>query len=239
MNFLNNQWLIGIGTSIISGIIVFFITKKFFSTKENKEYSQKVKTANNEILYAIRPLVVQKKIPQIDIINSLILSISNKYNVVVGDLYKITSLINDLINEVMSNAFLSSEQKLELCNLLQGMKQTEKKDADNENIIDHKADSKAASTTYLSLIVSIMASMMALMVFVFNYFKEKNMILTESKLSGSFLITFITVLIAITTLTMTAALKIFKDKEIARRLHVPESKEFDDSEKLIEKKNGT
>jgi len=62
MGWLNNQWVIGIGTSIISGFLVFFFTRKFFTEKQNREYDQKIRTANNEILYAVRPLIVEKTV---------------------------------------------------------------------------------------------------------------------------------------------------------------------------------
>lgn len=63
MDILNNPWVTGIGGGIISSLIVFFVTKYLFSKKENREYLQKIKTANNEILYSIRPLVIEKKLP--------------------------------------------------------------------------------------------------------------------------------------------------------------------------------
>ena len=47
MGLLNNPWFIGIGTSIISGLLVYVITRKFLANKENKEYNQRIKTANN------------------------------------------------------------------------------------------------------------------------------------------------------------------------------------------------
>ena len=63
MGWINNQWVIGIGTSVISGFLVFLFTKRFFTDKQKREYDQKVKTTNNEILYAIRPFIVEKTKP--------------------------------------------------------------------------------------------------------------------------------------------------------------------------------
>lgn len=50
-NILNNAWVTGIGGGIISSLIVFFVTRYFFSKREKREYLQKIETANNEILY--------------------------------------------------------------------------------------------------------------------------------------------------------------------------------------------
>ena len=53
MNFLYNPWFIGIGGGIVSSLIVFFVTRAISNRKGNKEYLQRIKTANNEILYSL------------------------------------------------------------------------------------------------------------------------------------------------------------------------------------------
>lgn len=129
---LNNPWVSGIGGGIISSLIVFFVTKYFFGKKERKEYVQKVETANNEILYSIRPLVIEKKIPTKEILTAIQISTAKKYGVLQSDLYDEFSLCYDLINEIMANSFLSSDQKLEFCALLQSMRDINK----SENLSD-------------------------------------------------------------------------------------------------------
>lgn len=126
IEILNNPWVTGIGGGIISSLIVFFVTRYFFSKREKREYIQKVETANNEILYSIRPLVIEKNIPTKDILSSVRISTAKKYRVKQEDLYNEFSLSNDLINEIMGNSFLSSDQKLDFCKLLQTMKETDR-----------------------------------------------------------------------------------------------------------------
>jgi len=46
--FLNNPWTIGIGGGVFSGLLVTLITRYLFSRKENREYLQKIVTANHE-----------------------------------------------------------------------------------------------------------------------------------------------------------------------------------------------
>src|SRR5690606_36341678 len=127
-DIFNNAWVTGIGGGIISSLIVFFVTRYFFSKREKREYIQKTETANNEILYSIRPLVIEKKIPTKDILNAVRISTAKKYGVQQEDLYNEFSLSNDLINEIMGNSFLSSDQKLEFCELLQTMKKDDSED---------------------------------------------------------------------------------------------------------------
>lgn len=126
IEILNNPWVTGIGGGIVSSLIVFFVTKYLFSKKENREYVQKIRTANNEILYSIRPLIIEKKLPTVDILSAIRISIAKKYGIKQEDLYNDFSLSNDLITEIMGNSFLSSEQKLEFCDLLNQMKSKQK-----------------------------------------------------------------------------------------------------------------
>lgn len=122
LEFFSNSWTVGIGGGIISSLIVFFMTSKIFSRRENKEYQQKVRLANNELLYAIRPLVVEKNMPTIDIINSLLRATSKKYSIQISDLYTKESIADDLTKEVMDNPFLTSESKLQYCCLTEDIK---------------------------------------------------------------------------------------------------------------------
>lgn len=122
MDILNNPWITGIGGGIISSLIVFFITQYLFRKKERREYLQKIKTANNEILYSIRPLVIDKKLPTNEVVSAIRLSTAKKYGIEQEDLYNTFSLYNDLVTEIMGNSFLSSDQKLDFFNLLKPMK---------------------------------------------------------------------------------------------------------------------
>lgn len=83
--------------------------------KQNKEYLQKVNAANNEILYIIRPLIVDKKIPEYDLLSSLINSTAKKYLVNRKDLYTKECLVDDIIKEILGNPFLSTTAKTEYC----------------------------------------------------------------------------------------------------------------------------
>lgn len=160
MEFTNNPWVTGIGGGIISSLIVFFVTKYLFSKKENKEYLQKVKTANNEILYSIRPLVIEKRLPTTEIISAIQSSIAKKYGVKQNDLYNELSLYDDLVFEIMANSFLSSEQKLEFCSLLNQLK-SNKSEKENVKIV-YIQDRNKESSKYISMLLAISSFTMVL-----------------------------------------------------------------------------
>lgn len=160
MDILNNPWVTGIGGGIISSLIVFFVTKYLFNKKENKEYQQKIKTANNEILYSIRPLVIEKKLPNEDIISAIKISIAKKYGIKQDDLYTEFSLYNDLVMEIMENSFLSSEQKLEFCELLKQM--INKQNIQEKIEVVYIQEKNSTSSKYSSMLLALSSFTMVL-----------------------------------------------------------------------------
>ena len=177
INFISNAWTIGIGGGIVSGFIVFWVTNFFFTKREKKEYLQRVKTANNEILYAIRPLIVSQKIPVQAIIESLILSTSRKYMVNTTNLYTTQRLVEDLIKEVLDNAFLDADRKLEYCNIVNKIvNQADKKNIDltrdtPKTIISYEG--KDTKVTEMSLILSVIAAIATLAFVLYDKNKER------------------------------------------------------------------
>ncbi|SFW46625.1 hypothetical protein [Chitinophaga sancti] len=107
---------------ILASLIVFLMTRHFFSKNGKTDYRKKLEIANNEMLYSIRPLLVEKKVPSKEILMAVRFSTAKKYGVEQNDLYDEFSLTSDLINETIANSFLTSDQKLEFCNLLQSIK---------------------------------------------------------------------------------------------------------------------
>jgi hypothetical protein len=107
---------------ILISVIVFLLTRHFFSRHGKTDYMKKLEIANNEMLYSIRPLLVEKKVPSKEILVAVRFSTAKKYGVEQNDLYDEFSLTSDLINETIANSFLTSDQKLEFCNLLQSIK---------------------------------------------------------------------------------------------------------------------
>jgi large-conductance mechanosensitive channel len=209
---LNNPWVTGIGGGIISSLIVFFVTRYAFSRKEKKEYNQKLETANNEILYSIRPLIIEKKIPSSDIFQSIRLATSKKYGVNPEDLYSEFSISNDLINEIMNNSFLSSDQKLELCELLNTMK-TPKTSVDKSKEIEivYVKEKDGLSSKYNSILLAMVsfATVLAMTLTI----TQKGLFETEELLKDKFSILITATIIPLMAMTLLYVIKDLKNRE--------------------------
>lgn len=178
-DLIANPWIVGIGGGVISSLIVFFITKFFLSKKENKEYDQKVRLATNEVVYAVRPLVIDKAIPSNDVLAALRSAIAVKYGVKVSDVIGIKQLVSILVLEILSNSFLNSSQKNEYCNLLMTMKDEPKQTPSNDV---HKR--KSERNLYISMMLSLLCFGMVLGSVVAS--KEKNVENVEVYKQGFF-----------------------------------------------------
>lgn len=178
-DLIANPWIVGIGGGVISSLIVFFITKFFLSKKENKEYEQKVRLATNEVVYAVRPLVIDKAIPANGVLAALRSAIAVKYGVKVSDVIGIKQLVSILVLEILSNSFLNSNQKNEYCNLLMTMKDEPKQTPSNDV---HKR--KSERNLYISIMLSLLCFGMVLGSVVAS--KEKNVENVEVYKQGFF-----------------------------------------------------
>jgi len=232
---LNNPWVTGIGGGIISSLIVFFVTRYFFSKREKREYIQKVETANNEILYSIRPLVIEKNIPTKDILSAVRISTAKKYGVKQEDLYNEFSLSNDLINEIMGNSFLSSEQKLDFCKLLQTMKETDKGiNSQKEVEVIYLNEKDSISSKYNSILLAMTTFAMVLTM---TLFLTKNATVNDELglFKDKFSIISIVTIIPIFAMTLLYLLKLLKDRERHIRTDI---KQKENNEDQNEEKNG-
>lgn len=232
---LNNPWVTGIGGGVISSLIVFFVTRYFFSKREKREYLQKVETANNEILYSIRPLVIEKNIPTKEILSAVRISTAKKYGVKQEDLYNEFSLSNDLINEIIGNSFLSSEQKLDFCKLLQTMKETDKGQLNQKEIeVIYLNEKDSLSSKYNSILLSMTTFAMVLTMTLFST-KNATVDNEHGLFNDKFSIISIVTIIPIVAMTTLYLLKLIKDREQHR---IPTLKKKEKDLDLNEEKNG-
>jgi len=177
MDIFSNPWVIGVGGGIISGLLVTLITRYLFSRRERREYQQKIETANNEIIYALRPTIAEKVIPTDSMLDALFSATARKYGANETDLYSKVGLANELIKEVMDNTFLSSQQKIEFCDLLSTLKKKNDKstsESKTEIITITKRDSFDPS-----FLLGLTTAMMALVLTLYSYVKDKDSFLLE------------------------------------------------------------
>lgn len=229
-DFFNNQWTVGIGGSIISGIIVYLITEQIFKRKINKEISENIRLANAEIIYAIRPLVAANVAPSNSMISSLIKSTAKKHDVLSNNLIDWPDIVDQLTKEVLENSFLTPENKLQYCQFLNGLLnqyQDPEKPAESEKSdLKYFITRKNTFATEIATIISIFfAALSAIITFLL---KNK---FVDDKLSTKTLISNETVLGLIALFAVSAMViariymsnrksKILKEQiDEARRLH--------------------
>lgn len=191
---------------------MYFATKYFFNKKEHKEYNQKIKIANNEILYAIRPLIIDKKLPCQNSFASLLLSVSNKYGIKLKDLYNNESLANDLIAEILENPFLQTVQKEELCQIILKFKLQKNEKEANIIYIPKFVDTESRLTSYI-LAISSFAMILATTLLIAKETKSYEPSELEKRLFGDNIIVFITAtLIPLVILSAMYTIRIFHKK---------------------------
>lgn len=209
-DIINNPWVTGIGGGIISSIIVFFITRYIFSKKEKKEYLQKIETANNEILHSIRPLIVEKEIPDNELVNSVRHSIAKKYGVKSEDLYSDLSLSNDFICKIMSNSFLSSQQKLEFCTNIKKLKEKPKTLSD-KNVEYVYLNRKSSLSQINSVMLASMTGVMVMMTTFLVAYKDSGL---DNVLKDKITLISTAIIFPIVSIAIVSVFKLIKEKDL-------------------------
>lgn len=168
IQIVNNPWVIG----LVVGFVVAWISSVLFSKSDNKEYRQKIVTANQEILYAVRQGVPDGKLASLEMLRSLVAATASKYSVEEYDLYKPRDVADHLIKEVMDSSFIAVDIRNQYCGALADLKN---QDIKSQRIKDEKErkDYLSVHQRRLRLVSSAMLGVMtAAMTVVINI--EKN-----------------------------------------------------------------
>ncbi len=115
LDFLTNEWVVGIGGGVLSGLIVTLLTRYIFTKRDNREYYRKLDLVNKEILYALRPGISEGAMPNEAILKALIIATSRKYKVNSQDVFQPKQIAEELIKEIMDSSFISFESKSTYC----------------------------------------------------------------------------------------------------------------------------
>ena len=113
LELFKNPWVVGIITGIISGIVVFFVTKFIVKKAGKAEYFQQVKNANNSIINALKPYIADRGLPERMVFEAIINSTARKFGVLTKDLYSVEIFCEELIQEIITDIYVSSEKKAE------------------------------------------------------------------------------------------------------------------------------
>lgn len=120
-DWLNNTWIAGIGTGLLSGLLVTLITNRLFSKRDEKELARNIEAANREIIYALRSEVSEDQVPKIDVVEALINSTARRYKLEARHLLKPKQIAEELIKEIMDSSFISSTTKNAFCESLKSL----------------------------------------------------------------------------------------------------------------------
>lgn len=118
MEFFQNAWFVGVSTGIISGVLVFFLTKWIMDKKGKVEYYKQVNVANNSVINALKPYIAEKGLPSIEIFEALILSTARTFGVNEKDMFSVSVYCEELIREIISDVYVSNDKKHEYTNML-------------------------------------------------------------------------------------------------------------------------
>lgn len=128
-DFLSNSWVV----SIISGVIVFFLTNAFIMLQNRRKYKKQIKDANIMILNRIRGYVVDNGLPQKEVIKAVKSSTSREYNVKYDELLSIREFCEELITDIIGNIYISNDNKVKYINTLQEYLQNNLNESTNLN----------------------------------------------------------------------------------------------------------
>lgn len=183
--YIDNPWVIGIGTGLISGIFVTFLTRIILSKLSNKEYLQRVGLANQEIIYSLKSNIPEQIIFPLNIIESLINSTARSYKVFSKDMYQPKEIAEELIKEIIDSSFISAEAKKDYCNQLDYL-------FVKPNVDEHKKDysliianneDKQRRNKQLSIILGVVISLYSFIFMIFIIKTEPSIFNIGTRLS--------------------------------------------------------
>jgi len=112
-DIINNTWFVGIGGGIISGIIVFYISKYILEKRSKSEYLKNIREANEFVKDYIRSYVVEIELPSSFIIESVKNAVAREMGVDVKEMDSLKNICEDLIKETIGKVYLSTNDKKE------------------------------------------------------------------------------------------------------------------------------
>lgn len=154
--FLSNSWVV----SIISGILVFFVTNFFVILKSKRESRKQIYDANTRVLNHIRGYVVDNGLPSQIIIESVKKSIAWEYNIKYNDLLSTKELCEELIKDIIGNIYISNDNRKIYINMLEEyLIQNNGIDDSEDEDINKKYDTRTYE--YISTVISIIAGLIS------------------------------------------------------------------------------
>lgn len=126
---LSNSWVV----SIISGILVFFITNAIIMLQNKRKHKKQIKDANSMVLNRIRGYVVDNGLPQKEVIEAVKSATSREYEIKYNELLSIREFCEELIADIIGNTYISNDNKVKYLNTLQEYLKENLKESDKSH----------------------------------------------------------------------------------------------------------
>ena len=159
--FLSNAWVV----SIISGIIVFFLTNTIIMLQNRRKHKKQIRDANTMVLNRLRGYVVDNGLPQKEVINAVKSSTSREYSIKYDELLNIKELCEELITDIIGNIYISNDNKVKYIEML--LEYLKEKSNFQEDIIKNKQvenndiRKKRKINSYMEMSISIIPAVLA------------------------------------------------------------------------------
>ncbi|MEN7430589.1 hypothetical protein VA599_07505 [Chromobacterium sp. TRC.1.1.SA] len=210
-DWFNNTWVVGILGGVFSGFIVNYLSRIFLSKRENREYLQKVFSANREVIYSIRPGISEGVIPKPETVEALIVATARKYTVSRNDVFGPSEIAQELTKEVMDSSFISSQIKQEYCERLLTVvpkRTTDPLTPDQLNPIELRIVTQGRrerTVERMGVVMGVFTALMSTVFTILTFTKESTIF---SRLSDTFERTsvFLPLFVAVIALVMSAAI---------------------------------
>lgn len=163
LEFFKNPWVIGILTGVVSGIIVFFVTKLIVKRSEKAEYRQQVSNANLNVINALKPYIAERGLPSRVIFSSIINATARKYGVNAKDMYSIEICCEELIREIITDVYVSNEKKEEYTKSLSEYKNNVPDKSIELKLIDSRSYAGAYSDRMTNRVILLMSIMLGVL----------------------------------------------------------------------------
>ena len=113
VELIQNPWIVAIGSSVISGVLVYIITERFLKHDQNKEKAKKIESANMEIISILTRCIVEGELLKPEAVKSVLKSACIKYGVKEKEVFSLEEIGEELLNDILKTPYISVKQKEE------------------------------------------------------------------------------------------------------------------------------
>jgi hypothetical protein len=177
--FLTNTWVV----SIITGLIVYVLTKLLETFREKRHYVNTLKLANDEVFNTIKVMIPEDTLPSPKVLFSLHRATAKKYGVKQEDMYVLPTIINSLIKEILDSSFLSYHDKVLYSEKLLNL--TDITILKKESYSEVKNNQVNQRNKMFSTISTVFAALSSVAVFILSFLEDKQLDITGKSLANA------------------------------------------------------